>query len=111
MGDHEFVLSAYTTQDLAEEVLSVNELLEDAGIDYGIIVGNRWTVNRGPGTNACLCRTSSAADSSPAQYQLTHSIPNPTFREVGRRPLPEEPVHHLRNIEPDLSFTTPYRSP
>jgi hypothetical protein len=47
IDEHELVLSVYTTQDLAEESLSVHQLFEDAGIDYGIIVGNRWTVNCG----------------------------------------------------------------
>jgi hypothetical protein len=47
MGDHELVLSVYTTQDLAEESLEMNQLFEDAGLDYGVVVGNRWTVNCG----------------------------------------------------------------
>ena len=47
IDDHELVLSVYTTQDLAEESLSVYQLFEDQEVDYGVIVGNRWTVNCG----------------------------------------------------------------
>ncbi len=50
IDEHELVLSVYTTQDLAEEALSVNQLFEDAGIEYGIIVGNRlFAVSSGTG--------------------------------------------------------------
>lgn len=47
MKDHELVLSVYTTQDLAEQSLEMNQLFENAGLDYGVVVGNRWTVNCG----------------------------------------------------------------
>lgn len=47
IGDHELVLSVYTTQDLAEESLGMTQVLKNAGLDYGVIVGSRWTVNCG----------------------------------------------------------------